>query len=614
MKRWTISWLMLGIGAALVFAALVWVTFMVLRLERTEREARLSSSRQEVIRLALWRMDSWLSPRLATESSRPYFEYLAFYPQDRAYTRVLNRIEKGEVLTPSPLLTFRSPLFPLHVQLHEDGRVTSPQVPEGNERDLAESAYLEPGESEAKRQLLADFTPLLQPARLTAAMSCTETLTQAVESDSTVAASPAPHVPRTAPPEPEAAQSAAQAQIEDLIQSKIEWSRRAETSNYDAQSAQIFVQSRDTSEDVDSTPVNVGALTAVWLGGEQPLLMWVRRVEVNGERFMQGVVVDWSGMQRELLAQVSDLLPEATLHPVRSAAEAQKSASRMLAGIPGSIEPGPVAFAEALPASSPVWLTLLAMWASAIVAVAAGALTVRASLSYADKRSRFASTVTHELRTPLTTFQLYSEMLAEDMVRDPEQRQKYLRTLQDESQRLGTLVENVLSYARIEQDRFTPDRRSTTPAALLQAITARARQRAGQAGMQLCVNAPDGDVALRVDTEALGQIIFNLADNAAKYAGTASDRRIHLDGRLEGDQLVLTVRDHGPGVPRSMQRHLFKAFERGVITSGGDQPAPPGIGLGLALCRELATEMGGSLEYADAPDGGAMFTLTVPTR
>jgi hypothetical protein len=104
MKSRRTYWLLFGTGAALVVAALVWVTFLVLRLES---EARHEAS----VRLALWRMDSWLGPRIGREELRPYFEYLPFYAQQRAYTRLLNEIEPGEVITPSSLLTFESCIF-----------------------------------------------------------------------------------------------------------------------------------------------------------------------------------------------------------------------------------------------------------------------------------------------------------------------------------------------------------------------------------------------------------------------------------------------------------------------------------------------------------------------
>lgn len=122
-NRW---WAIYVACSAVVLLALVWITAVVLRLESAETRARAEATQQETIRLSLWRMDSWLSARLAVEAARPYFEYQAFFPQQRGYTRLLNPIEPDDVLTASPLLSFRSDYFPLHFQLTETGELTSP--------------------------------------------------------------------------------------------------------------------------------------------------------------------------------------------------------------------------------------------------------------------------------------------------------------------------------------------------------------------------------------------------------------------------------------------------------------------------------------------------------
>jgi hypothetical protein len=82
-----------GVCAAVVLAALGWITATVLGLERAEIRARTDAGHQESLRLALWRMDSWLASLLAREAARPYFDYEAFYPQQRAYSTLLYPIE-----------------------------------------------------------------------------------------------------------------------------------------------------------------------------------------------------------------------------------------------------------------------------------------------------------------------------------------------------------------------------------------------------------------------------------------------------------------------------------------------------------------------------------------
>ena len=113
-----------------------------LALERAEAKARRQAALEENLQLALWRMDSALAPLMAEESARPYFTYSPLYPAERAFTCMFAEIQKGDVLIPSPLLTFTSPQVRLHFQYGPDGRLSSPQVPAGNMRNLAEARYL----------------------------------------------------------------------------------------------------------------------------------------------------------------------------------------------------------------------------------------------------------------------------------------------------------------------------------------------------------------------------------------------------------------------------------------------------------------------------------------
>ena len=108
--------------------------------------------------------------------------------------------------------------------------------------------------------------------------------------------------------------------------------------------------------------------------------------------------------------------------------------------------------------------------------------------------------------------------------------------------------------------------------------------------------------------------MLNLIDNACKYSAHAADRDIHLTAGRRRDQLVLSVRDHGPGIDPAFRSDLFIAFRRAERRAGD---AVPGVGLGLALARALARDLGGELTLDSAPPGtagdtGACFTLALP--
>jgi K+-sensing histidine kinase KdpD len=115
-----------------------------------------------------------------------------------------------------------------------------------------------------------------------------------------------------------------------------------------------------------------------------------------------------------------------------------------------------------------------------------------------------------------------------------------------------------------------------------------------------------------VDADAVGQILFNLVDNACKYASgdDVTQRIIDIDARMNGPSVRISVRDHGPGVPASCARTIFKPFDRGRYGPGD---TTPGVGLGLALARGLARDLGGDLTLENsAANPGATFVVSLP--
>jgi signal transduction histidine kinase len=139
----------------------------------------------------------------------------------------------------------------------------------------------------------------------------------------------------------------------------------------------------------------------------------------------------------------------------------------------------------------------------------------------------------------------------------------------------------------------------------------RLADRAAQAGMQLVVEPLAADAAgavVRADASAVEQILFNLVDNACKYAASAADKRIHLVAETAAGGGRLKVCDHGPGIPDEDGRRLFRPFSKSARDAAN---SAPGVGLGLALSRRLAREMGGDLVLEPAADG-ACFVLLLP--
>ena len=599
-------WLVYNIGAVVVIGALIWVTVLVLQLERRESDARAEASYQEALRLALWRMDSWLAPQLARESVRPYYEYDAFYPLPNAYTSMLNEISEGQVLTPSPLLAFSDDYFRLHFQYQSDGTVTSPQVPTGNIRDLAEYDFVSQERIEPNRELLDEVAAALTlDETVPYQMLCGEALVN------------------EAPVELWAAQQSAQTLSPQTgVQSddQVEWTKSGAEASRRAQARNITQNlgsgGAPAKLNRDATQPQVGPLVPVWLDADpgkpdrDRSLVFIRRGSDGVQEFYQGILTDWPQLHDALLEQVSDLFPNARLVPVAVDEVSADPAGTILATIPAALV-APRA-ATVTPTFTPARMIVALTWLAVIGAIAASGLSLRSSIAFAEKRSRFASAVTHELRTPLTTFRMYSEMLADGMIDDEDQRQTYYDTLKHESSRLSGLVENVLAYARLEERSGPASLVQTTVGDVLGHVRPTLEQRAQIGGMSLCVDGDATvDLALTTDIDVVGQVLFNLVDNACKYAGGADDKRVHVDVRADGAWACFAVYDHGPGIAAPVREAVFQPFERGERQPGD---VIPGIGLGLALARGLARDLGGDLTLTCAPDRGARFEFRLPCQ
>jgi signal transduction histidine kinase len=257
---------------------------------------------------------------------------------------------------------------------------------------------------------------------------------------------------------------------------------------------------------------------------------------------------------------------------------------------------------------SPILFSLQIAWVSIALAIVSVGLLLKGAISLSQRRAAFVSSVTHELRSPLTTFRMYTEMLVEGMAADPAKQSQYLQTLYRESNRLVHLVENVLSYARLEKGRYG-DRETVSIDELVDRTRERLAEHARLAGMQLLVRVESqaGLRLVRVDVSAIERILFNLVDNSCKYA-RSTDPRIHLDVSSDDRWTRISVRDHGPGIDRRRTRRLFTPFRKTVAEAA---KSAPGIGIGLSLSRRLAKAAGGRLVIVECKDG-ACLRLEMP--
>ena len=343
-----------------------------------------------------------------------------------------------------------------------------------------------------------------------------------------------------------------------------------------------------------------GAFQPTWIA-DQPFLL--RQVRVGGVlTAIEGVWIHRDVFRESLLGEVSDLLPGARLEPSKPG----DGAAMDLASFPWRLIPGETASVDAA-LRGPVTASLAAGWLAVSIALLAGLVLVRGVVKLSERRASFVSAVTHELRTPLTTFRLYSDMLASGAVGDESKRTGYFRTMRREADRLSHLVENVLAFSRIERKGNGTRASRLEVADLMESMRERFEERLAGAGLVLDVKI-EGEPVARGDAAGVEHVLFNLIDNAAKYAAGSEPPTVTLRASRRGGRVEIEVADHGPGIPESERRRIFRAFHKSAAEAADSKP---GVGLGLALSRRIARDMGGGLECRGGK--GARFVLVLPT-
>lgn len=235
-----------------------------------------------------------------------------------------------------------------------------------------------------------------------------------------------------------------------------------------------------------------------------------------------------------------------------------------------------------------------------------------AALALSEGRQRdFLLSISHELRTPLTSLKGYAEALADGVVGPDSARQAGL-TMMTEAGNLERLVNDLLALARLEAADFPVE---TTPVELIQLMNGAVEAWAGrcaQAGLELRAELPTVPVIVYTDPGRIRQVVDGLMENALRVAPAGAPIVLAVRGPNPSIPRhgVVEVRDGGPGFTDA---DLAVVFERGALYERYRGIRKVGSGLGLALAAGLVRRLGGAIEAGHAPEGGARFTVLLPT-
>ncbi len=236
---------------------------------------------------------------------------------------------------------------------------------------------------------------------------------------------------------------------------------------------------------------------------------------------------------------------------------------------------------------------------------------IKRQMALARQKTDFVSNVSHELKTPLTSIRMFSELLAEGRVSDPDKQRSYLNIISVEAARLTRLINNVLDFARMERGEKKYHFEKCDLTEVVREMCATFRPQLEENGFAFRCCLPSAPVHVSADRDALAQVIVNLLSNAEKFSSQRKDIELKIEV-AEGSmsQVQLIVSDRGSGIPSGYEEKIFEQFFRAHDALNS---STQGSGLGLTLARQIARAHHGDLFYRSREGGGSCFIFQLPT-
>lgn len=228
-------------------------------------------------------------------------------------------------------------------------------------------------------------------------------------------------------------------------------------------------------------------------------------------------------------------------------------------------------------------------------------------LRHADElKSGLVSTVSHELRTPLTALRMAISLLQGEKIGALTARQRTLvNAAGEESERLFRIIDDLLNISRIESGRAQFDMRPNNPREIVDCVVEPIRGAFEQKGLQLEVDCPTELPDVQADATFVAHALGNLLANALKF--TPAGGSVTIGAETEGPSVAFFVRDTGPGIPPQFADRIFEKFFRIPRADG-----PAGVGLGLAIAKEIIEAHNGQIHFHPNDGGGSVFSFTLP--
>ncbi|MBA3539214.1 MAG: GAF domain-containing protein, partial [Deltaproteobacteria bacterium] len=221
-------------------------------------------------------------------------------------------------------------------------------------------------------------------------------------------------------------------------------------------------------------------------------------------------------------------------------------------------------------------------------------------------REEFMATAIHEIKTPIAVIKTAVQLMQQMSPTQCEQRLPELLTRLDrQCNRLTLLVTDVLEVSRIDLKQMTLARESISLATLIERIVDKLRDVSPRHQLVIARNEP---VTIDADPARIEQILIHIIDNAVKYSPAGG--KVEIESRRDGDQVVVSVRDRGIGIPRAQQERIFERFHRAHVSTPYEHASS--LGVGLYLAHEFVTRHGGRMWFDSQEGEGSTFVFSLP--
>jgi signal transduction histidine kinase len=253
-----------------------------------------------------------------------------------------------------------------------------------------------------------------------------------------------------------------------------------------------------------------------------------------------------------------------------------------------------------------LWTGFLVIGMIALLATLMARYLVR-QVKLTRLKNNFVATVSHELKTPLASMRVLVDTLLDGNVRDEKQAHEYLELISKENERLSRLIDNFLTFSRMERNKRSFDFANVPPDQIIRTAVDTVRERFEAGGCKLTVEMASDLPRITADHDAMVTVLLNLLDNAFKYS--ENEKHIILRAFAKDGNVCFSVEDRGIGLSRRAQERIFNRFyqvDQSLSRKTG------GCGLGLSIVKFIVDAHGGYIEIDSESGKGSRFTVTVP--